>query len=79
MFGLFFISGAFIKLRDSSWAPVIEQSLGARLMSFVCSNDEDSRTLNRMIDQVVTGRSRPNVITAAMTGQVRFQLCVLIL
>jgi len=67
---LFYIPGAYIKLKDPSWAPLIEFSLGARLLNFVCSNDEDAKTLNRLIEQVIPRGPRPSVITAAMNGEV---------
>lgn len=66
----FFFSGAYIKLRDRSWAPVVEQFLGQRLSNFICSNDDDAKLLNRMLVDVIPNGKRPQITTASMNGQV---------
>jgi len=61
--------GAFIKLRDKSWAPAVENLLMGRLNTFICSCDEDARQLNALIDQVVQRGPRPIVVTIKMIGK----------
>lgn len=63
--------GAYIKLRDKSWAAVVEACLLTKLDNFICSNDEDAKTLGRLLDDMVPrGKKMPNIITTAMNGQV---------
>ncbi|XP_057377924.1 structural maintenance of chromosomes protein 6-like [Daphnia carinata] len=62
--------GAYIKLRDKSWAPVVETFLGQRLSCFICSNDEDAKLLNRLIDEEIPrNRPKPNIITSSISGR----------
>ena len=66
-----FFLGAYIKLKDIMWAPVVERCLGVGLHNFICSNDEDAKQLNRVLNETVPrGRQKPSIITTAMNGQV---------
>lgn len=71
--GFLFSKGAYIKLRDTKWAPVVESVLGQNLFSFICANDSDTKVLNRLLEEVM-GRNaghKPKITAARMTGQVR--------
>ncbi|XP_047117570.1 structural maintenance of chromosomes protein 6 [Schistocerca piceifrons] len=54
--------GAYIKLKDSSWAPAIENFLGARFLSSFCvHNAKDSRVLSSLINSMRIDRP-PNIL-----------------
>ena len=62
--------GAYIKLRDQTWAPAVENILGGRLSNFLCHSDRDAKILNRMIDALNIRGPRPGVNTSQFTGMV---------
>ena len=65
--------GAFIKVKDAQWAPVVEFLLGDSLFKFICANDSDAQVLNRLVDQVMDGNAmkRPKLVASSMTGRVK--------
>ncbi|EFX80391.1 putative SMC6, structural maintenance of chromosome protein 6, copy A [Daphnia pulex] len=63
--------GSYIKLRDRSWAPVIEHFFGPRLSCFVCSNDEDAKLLQKLVhEEVPRNGQTPKILVSCMNGQV---------
>lgn len=63
--------GQFIKLRDESWAPAIEVSIGRQtLQTFIVHNSQDASLLQSLIPR----GQRPN-ITIANLDRERYRIC----
>ncbi|XP_046453349.1 structural maintenance of chromosomes protein 6-like [Daphnia pulex] len=63
--------GSYIKLRDRSWAPVVEHYFGQRLSGFVCSNDEDAKLLQKIVhEEVPRNGQAPKILVSCSNGQI---------
>jgi amino acid transporter len=62
-YNYFLFIGSFIKLKDSSWIPAIENYLGFGTLSAFCvDNSEDGQVLNRIMKEVFQAERPPQVI-----------------
>ncbi|EFX80525.1 putative SMC6, structural maintenance of chromosome protein 6, copy B [Daphnia pulex] len=63
--------GSYIKLRDRTWAPVVEHYFGPRLSCFVCSNDEDAKLLQKIVhEEAPRNGQAPKILVSCTNGQV---------
>lgn len=70
---LFSYLGAYIKVKDSSWIPAVENQLGfGFLQSFCVDNSNDNKVLSIIIKEVCRGDRAPNVIISRFFDKVRY-------
>ena len=70
--------GAFIKLRDKSWASVVEKIVGKLLRCFICHSDRDAKMLQRLMGELFNEMNirgfKPDVHTSQFKGSVNLNL-----
>ncbi|XP_069682239.1 structural maintenance of chromosomes protein 6-like isoform X2 [Periplaneta americana] len=63
--------GAYIKLKDASWAPALESYLINPLKYYCVDNSMDNRVLNKIFEEVIGAREKkPTVITSKFLDKV---------
>ncbi|PSN30065.1 hypothetical protein C0J52_23172 [Blattella germanica] len=66
--------GAYVKLKDASWAPAIENFLSSTLFTYCVHSGNDSRALTKIFNEVLDKNERaPSIITLNDVSRNRVQ------
>lgn len=64
--------GAYIKMKDSAWAPAVEHFLGASTFSTFCvDNSRDAKVLNTIMKEIYLNERTPQIICSKFYNAVR--------
>jgi hypothetical protein len=72
----FSLTGAYIKLKDISWAPVIESFLGPFLRSYCVDSSHDAAVLTQIFSEVLGEERKPAINTSRFFDKVCPCACV---
>lgn len=67
---IFLFTGAYIKLKDLSWAPAIESFLGPFLRSYCVDSSHDAAVLTQIFNEVLGKERKPVINTSRFFDKV---------
>uniref|UniRef100_A0A0C9RF88 Smc6_2 protein n=1 Tax=Fopius arisanus TaxID=64838 RepID=A0A0C9RF88_9HYME len=62
--------GAAIKMKDSSWTPIVEKAIGNLISGFCVDNRGDAQLLGKLIQEVYSGQKSPEIICSKFLDRV---------
>ncbi|XP_072747857.1 structural maintenance of chromosomes protein 6 [Anoplolepis gracilipes] len=63
--------GAYIKVKDASWTPAVENYLNSRMLSSFCvDNNQDAKLLNSIMKEIFHNQNTPQIICSKFFNQV---------
>lgn len=63
--------GAYIKVKDASWTPAIENYLSSRMLSSFCvDNNQDAKLLNSIMKEIFHNQNIPQIICSKFFNKV---------
>ncbi|XP_070161215.1 structural maintenance of chromosomes protein 6 [Polyergus mexicanus] len=63
--------GAYIKVKDASWTPAIENYLNSRMLSSFCvDNNQDAKLLNSIMKEIFYNQNIPQIICSKFFNKV---------
>ncbi|XP_063980640.1 structural maintenance of chromosomes protein 6 [Diachasmimorpha longicaudata] len=62
--------GAYIKMKDNSWTPIVERHIGSAISGFCVDNNKDAQLLGKIIQEIYGGQRGPEIICSKFLDQI---------